>query len=117
MALFFDAEWFDAKLAEAGLTRAELAGRLALGEDDIAAIWKDQRELAAHDVAAIAAAIHVAPEDVARHAGVSTPAPTAAPRSLEEIGRALAGLDARLARLERAMSELKTLLIAQFHRD
>ena len=50
MALFFDSSWFDARLAETGLTHADLAAALGLTPHQLAELWKDQRELSANDV-------------------------------------------------------------------
>ena len=41
MALFFDKEWFDAKLESAHLSRADLARALGLTDTQVAEIWKD----------------------------------------------------------------------------
>ncbi len=106
MALFFDAQWFDARLVAAGLSRATLAAALGLNDAQIAEIWKDQRELSAREVALLAALLGVSPEDVANHGGISTPVPkAAADTSLTQIGE-------RLARIERELAELKALVIA-----
>ena len=75
MALFFDSEWFDSRLTAAGLKRADAAAVLGLGENEIAELWKDQRELSARDVRLLAALLGATREEVARRAGVSTPAP------------------------------------------
>jgi len=104
MALFFDAEWFDARLAAGYLTRADLARALGLSDPELAEIWKDQRELSARDVATIAVLLGVAPEDVAKHAGVSTPVPRASDAN------ALADIVKRLERVEQMLSELKSQL-------
>jgi transcriptional regulator with XRE-family HTH domain len=107
MALFFDGAWFDAKLASLGLTRAVLAEALGLSESEIGEIWKDQRELSARDVGMIAALLGTSGEDVATHAGVSTPTPKAselaAPAALREIAD-------RLSRIETAIAELTALV-------
>ena len=95
MALFFDAEWFDARLAERGLSRAVLASVSGISEADLALAFKDQRELSAAEVAAFAELLGVTPAEVAHHAGVSTPVPQA--ESLEER---VAALEARVAALE-----------------
>jgi hypothetical protein len=50
MALFFDAAWFDARLAERGLTRATLAAVGGLSEADLELLFKDQRELSPGEV-------------------------------------------------------------------
>jgi plasmid maintenance system antidote protein VapI len=101
MALFFDAEWFDARLAAVGLSREMLAAALGLTPDDLALLWKDQRELSEQEVRMIAAVIGAAPEDVALHAGVSTPVP-----------KAPADVETRLARVERELEATKAQLAA-----
>jgi transcriptional regulator with XRE-family HTH domain len=117
MALFFDKEWFDAKLAEVDISREELAMALGLRLSDIEDIWKDQRELSARDVAALASLLKVAPQEIATRAGVSTPVPSAVPGDLESFGAALADLAARLERLERSLIEIKSLLLDLRRRD
>jgi len=102
MALFFDGGWFDARLAAVHLTRADLARALGLDESEIAEVWKDQRELSARDVALMAALLNVSPEDVAKHAGVSTPVP-------RDDG--FSGIAARLERVERLLQDIKSLLM------
>ncbi|HEY2070287.1 MAG TPA: helix-turn-helix transcriptional regulator [Rhizomicrobium sp.] len=99
MALFFDAEWFEARLAAAGLTRAVMAQALGLSEQQIAEVWKDQREISAREVSTMAALLGVSPEDVAKHAGISTPVPKPA-SELDDIR-------ARLDRIEQTLAELK----------
>ena len=103
MALFFDAEWFDARLAAAYLTRADLARALGISDAELSEIWKDQRELSARDVATIAVLLGVAPEDIAKQAGVSTPVPRASDASLGDIVQ-------RLERVEQMLIELKSML-------
>ncbi|HEX5776000.1 MAG TPA: helix-turn-helix transcriptional regulator [Caulobacteraceae bacterium] len=95
MALFFDAEWFDARLAERGLSRGVLAAVSGMSEAELALAFKDQRELSAADVAAFAELLGVTPEEVAHHAGVSTPVPRS-----EGLEERVAALEARVAALE-----------------
>lgn len=111
MALFFNSAWFDRRLAARALTRADLAHALALSDSEIADIWKDQRELSARDVAAIAALLGASGEEVAVHAGISTPVPEPELRGTEELGRAVASLAERLTRVERMLAEVKALLL------
>lgn len=101
MALFFDAEWFDARLAERGLTRAVLAAASGLGEADLALVFKDQRELSARDVAVFAELLGAPAAEVASRAGVSTPVPAGADTP-----------EARLAALERRVAALEAELAA-----
>jgi transcriptional regulator with XRE-family HTH domain len=98
MALFFDAAWFDARLAERGLSRTVLAAVAGLSEADLALVFKDQRELSATEVAAFAELLGVTPGEIAHHAGVSTPVPA--------VDR-LAALEARVAALEAELARLK----------
>ena len=99
MALFFDAEWFDARLAERGLSRTVLAAAAGMGEADLALAYKDQRELTAAEVQAFADVLGVAAAEVAAHAGVSTPVPGA--DRLAALERRVAALEAEVARLKR----------------
>jgi hypothetical protein len=96
MALFFDVPWFEARLAERGLTRATLAAVSALSERDIDLVFKDQRELSLDQVVLFAELLGAAPHEVAEHAGVSTPAPRADP-----LEARLKAIEARLTALER----------------
>lgn len=98
MALFFDAEWFDARLAERGLDRAVLAAAAGLSEADLALAFKDQRELSAAEVAVFAEMLGVSAAEAAHRAGVSTPVPGADPLSrIAELERRVAALEAMLA--------------------
>ena len=109
MALFFDQAWFDARLKELGATRDDVARLLKLSSDQVAELWKDQRELRAADVQALASYFQVAVAEVANRAGISTPVPAepvAVEQKLEEINE-------RLTRIERMIVELKKLILPQ----
>jgi transcriptional regulator with XRE-family HTH domain len=110
MALFFDAEWFDAKLTARGATRQELADHVGLTMDELGELWKDQRELRSHEVLAIARFLGASTEEIANRAGVSTPVPRV-PAEAGEAAAKLEELNGRLIRLERMVVELKTLLL------
>lgn len=105
MALFFDAAWFDEKLSERSLPRAAMAAVAGLSEDELAEVFKDQRELSAGHVSAFAELLGVSAAEVADRAGVSTPKPSA--RS---------ATDARLAALERRVTALEAE-VARLRRD
>ena len=99
MALFFDAPWFDEKLSERGLTRAVLGAVASLTEEEVALVYKDQRELSAGQVAAFAELLGVTPAEVAERAGVSTPVPSR--DRIGELEARVAALEAEVARLAR----------------
>ena len=95
MALFFDADWFDERLAARGLARAVLAAAAGLSDAHLAEVFKDQRALSAGQVTIFAELLGETPADVAARAGVSTPVP----------GRPTQ-FDARLADLEQQMRRM-----------
>ena len=101
MALFFDAGWFDARLADRGLTRDVLAAVSGMSPADLALVFKDQRELSATEVSRFAELLGVTAAEVARRAGVSTPNPDAP------------GMEDRLAQLEARMTRLEALVNAR----
>lgn len=102
MALFFDTDWFDARLKAAHLSRGDVACALGLSEGEIAEVWKDQRELSARDVATLAALLAVTPQEIAQHAGISTPVP--------KPSISVADLAARLERVEAELAAIKEKL-------
>jgi transcriptional regulator with XRE-family HTH domain len=102
MALFFDAEWFDARLAERGLSRDVMAAAAGLTGEHLALVFKDQREVSAAEVAAFAELLGVTAEDVASRAGVSTPAPGGG-----DAGARILALEARVAALEAQVARLR----------
>jgi len=108
MALFFDSEWFDARLAARNLSRADAAKALGLNAEQIADLWKDQRELSVRDVRVLAQLLGEPPQEVATRAGVSTPVPVDPPA---DPSAALADLSERLNRVERTLLELKALIL------
>src|SRR5258708_10397629 len=75
MALFFDAEWFDARLGERGLSRGVLAAAAGMSGADLALAFKDQRELSAGEVAAFSEVLGVPDPELAGRGGVCTPGP------------------------------------------
>jgi hypothetical protein len=99
MALFFDAAWFDAQLAERGLSRGVMAAAAGLSPAELALVFKDQRELSAMEVAHFAELLGLAPAEIAERAGVSTPVPGA-----------MSQVEARLAALERRVDALEAEL-------
>jgi transcriptional regulator with XRE-family HTH domain len=103
MALFFDQDWFAARLADRGLTRTVLAAAAGMTEAELAQVWKDQRELSAREVGILAELLGETPAEVANRAGVSTPTPGGDPMArIAALERQVAELQGRLARLERS---------------
>jgi transcriptional regulator with XRE-family HTH domain len=105
MALFFDSTWFDAKLAAVGLQHSHVAATLGLSVEQVGELWKDQRELSAADVRALAALLHAPATEIAARAGVSTPVPSDQPA--DELAR----VHERLDRVERMLADIKALVL------
>jgi hypothetical protein len=110
MTLFFDTAWFDAKLQTRGATREALADHLGITLVELGELWKDQRELKSHEVLAVANFLGETPQEVADHAGVSTPVPKV-PANDVEMAAKLEEINGRLIKLERMMVEVKALLL------
>jgi hypothetical protein len=103
MALFFDADWFDTRLGERGLSRGVMAAAAGLSAGDLALIFKDQRELAAGEVAVFAELLGVEAAEIATRAGVSTPVPGGqgpAEARIAALERRVAALEAEAVRLK-----------------
>ena len=73
MALFFDADWFDARLGERGPVARALAAAAGLSAADLALVFKDQRELSAGEVAVFAELLGVDRRRGRRRAPASRP--------------------------------------------
>ena len=99
MALFFDAAWYDDRLAERGLSRTILAAAAGMTQADLALAFKDQRELSMKEVSVFAELLGVSPAEAASRAGVRPPPASDAQR--------LAALEARVAALEAELARLK----------
>jgi transcriptional regulator with XRE-family HTH domain len=101
MALFFDKRWFDAKLAERGLSRDVVAAAAGMSPADVDLVFKDQRELSAREVAILAELLGEPAAEIADRAGISTPVPGAgAEERLAALERRVAALEAEVARLK-----------------
>ncbi|HZZ30944.1 MAG TPA: DNA-binding protein [Phenylobacterium sp.] len=102
MALFFDADWFDVRLAARGLSREAMAAAAGMSAEDLTLVFKDQRELSAAEVTVFAELLGERAAEVATHAGTSTPVPGES----DAAGR-IAALEQRVAALEAEVVRLK----------
>lgn len=117
MALFFDQKWFTDRLNDMGRTPNDLADAIGMPLIELAAVWKDQRELSVDEVRGMAAFLKAPVEEVASRAGVSTPIPSepgetgAGGSDLAPVLERLDEMAHRLDRLERAVGDIKALLL------
>jgi hypothetical protein len=111
MALFFDQSWYDARLAERGLSRTVLAAVAGMTGEELALAYKDQRELTAAQIAAFAEVLGVPLAEAARRAGIGAHAatPPNEPQSRGEpsLDQRVAALEARVCALEAEIARLK----------
>ena len=116
MGIFFDQDWFDARLKAAGLTRGSMAQAAGMTIDEVEMVFADRRELEAGEVHAIARALSADPREIASRSGLADlgDAAPAAPRfdrsgsQSAQPGYAItreviAGIHERLDRLERML--------------
>ena len=102
MALFFDRQWFEARLAERALSQRVMAAAAGMSEADLVLVFKDQRELSAEEVGIFADLLGVPAAEIADRAGISTPVPGQG----DLTGRLLA-LEKKVAALEAEIARLK----------
>ncbi len=117
MALFFDTDWFDARLRDVGLSHADLARAMGLAPESLRAIWKDQRTVTDSEFRLLAMLLGVPEVEVRRRAGIQGAAPGAtpperaqssAPSALDDphLAARLRGIEMQLVRLENRMERL-----------
>jgi transcriptional regulator with XRE-family HTH domain len=109
LALFFDQDWFDGRLKGAGKSHEDLALAMGLPLQELAAIWKDQRELSAADVSVMAQVLGVEEGEVVKRAGVSTPVPGGEATETQALARKISQLEDRIKALEHQVTVLQTL--------
>ncbi len=72
MSLFFDADWFDAKLAERGLDRAALAIALGMERTELHRIFTNERAPTGEELSAFATVLSTDLVEVTLRSGVAT---------------------------------------------
>jgi transcriptional regulator with XRE-family HTH domain len=105
MSLFFDADWFDARLTERGLDRAGLAAAAGIERNELHRLYTNERSPSAEELSAFAALLGADLIEITIRAGVATraPDPNADPSvRIESIEARLDAIDTWLAEFESA---------------
>lgn len=104
MSLFFDADWFDAKLAERGLDRAALAIAAGIERADLHGVFTNERVASAAELETFARVLHADLLEVTLKSGVATreapPADAEPSDRIESIEARLDAIDSWLAEFE-----------------
>ncbi len=104
MALFFDADWFDARLAGLKLDRAAMAEAVGVERADLNCLFANKRAATGRELSAFAALLGVDIVEVTLRAGVAMREPAAedtASARIESIEARLDAIDTWLAEFER----------------
>ena len=106
MSLFFDAAWFDARLAERGLDRNALAASGGIERAELHRVFANERAPTARELQAFAGLLGASLVEVTLRSGVSSRTPPesdATPSArIEDIEARLDAVDAWLAEFEAA---------------
>ena len=104
MSLFFDANWFDARLAERWLDRNALAACAGIDARDLDRLFSNERAPTAQELEAFAALLSADMVEITLRAGVASRAVSAAGETtatrIEDIEARLDAVDAWLEEFE-----------------
>jgi hypothetical protein len=104
MSLFFDADWFDAKLAERGLDRAALAIAAGLERTELHRVFTHERAPTIEEMDVFASVLQTDLLEITLRSGVAPRAEPSADTSdrIEDIEARLKAIDDWLAEFESA---------------
>lgn len=103
MSLFFDADWFDARLAEKGLDRNDLAASAGIDRAELHRLFTNERAPTAAEQAAFASLLGADAIEISLRCGIAN-------REAEPNGDAGARIDsieARLDAIDRWLAEVE----------
>jgi len=104
MSLFFDADWFDAKLTERGLDRAALAIAAGIERADLHAVFTNERTATAEELETFARVLQTDVVEVTLRSGVAVRAPP--PEDAEPTDR-IESIEARLDAIDVWLAEFE----------
>lgn len=103
MSLFFDADWFDAKLAERGLDRAALAIAAGLERTELHRVFTNERAPTAEELETFARVVNVDLVEVTLKSGIAQRAADTG----AETGDRIESIEARLDAIDNWLAEFE----------
>jgi hypothetical protein len=103
MSLFFDAGWFDAKLAECGLDRAALADAALIERGELHRVFTNERAATAAELDAFARVLNADIVEVTLRSGVAT----RGAQSDEDTSARIESIEARLDAIDSWLEEFE----------
>lgn len=103
MSLFFDAEWFDARLAARKLDRGDLASAAGLERSELHRLFTNERAATAAELDAFAALLGADIVEVTMRSGVAARPPETA----EDPGARIESIEARLDAIDTWLAEFE----------
>jgi hypothetical protein len=104
MSLFFDAEWFDAQLAEHGLDRAALAAAAGLERSELHLVFTNERAPTAAELAVFAEVLKAELVEVTLRAGVAARSAAAS----DDPGARIDSIEARLDAIDNWLAQFES---------
>jgi len=105
MSLFFDADWFDAKLAERGLDRTALAVAAGMERAELHCVFTNERAPTAEELNVFATVLSADLVMVTLKSGVASREP---PPATGDSGDRLSDIEARLDAIDTWLAEFET---------
>lgn len=103
MSLFFDADWFDARLADKSLDRNDLAACIGADRAELHRLYSNERAPTAAEQAAFAGLLGADMVEIGLRCGVAN-----RPASAEsDTGARIDGIEARLDAIDQWLAELE----------
>jgi hypothetical protein len=103
MSLFFDADWFDARLAALRLDRGDLASAAGLERSELHRVFTNERAATAAELDAFAKLLAVDIVEVTLRSGVAAREPEPA----EDPGARIESIEARLDAIDHWLDEFE----------
>lgn len=111
MALFFDSEWFEARLKEKNKNKESFAEALGVSTKTMALVWKDQHTLTPEQISKAADFFSQTREVIINYAGIAVEKKPRAENNKND--NQLNEIIIRLDKIEHSLADLKNMIFAK----